>query len=115
MPFEKFLELAYRYGSPLVYSGVFLFGLYKFSIRILNSYDKREEKYVSLIDGTMKHVTDALLKVHESCNSNHQVDLLILERISKEIKDGFERMYEADKYQREEHKEILTKIRSRHE
>ena len=69
-----------------------------------------------MIDGTMKHVTDALLKVHESCNSNHQVDLLILERISREIKDGLDKMHEADKYQREEHKEILNNLnRRKHE
>ena len=106
MPFDKFLELAYRYGSPVFYSAVFAFGLYKLGVRVLNSYEKREMSYAAIINTGMANITSALQELSKA----QQLNLQMYERVSKELKDGFDRQHDASKYLREEHKEIIGLI-----
>lgn len=106
MPLDKLLEALYRYGSPTVYSAVFMIVLYKFGIRVLNSYEKRESVYSTTITTGMASITHAL----QELSAAHQLHLQMYERISKDMKDGFDRMHDMGKYQRDEHKELLEKI-----
>lgn len=103
---DKFLELLYRYGCPVVYSGAFFWVLYKFGTRILDSYERRENSYAQMINTGMAAITAQLVELGKT----HQLSMQMYERISKDLKDGFDRMLEANKYQRDEHKEILAAI-----
>lgn len=106
MPFDKFLELGYRYGSPVLYSAAFFFVLYKFAVRVLNGYDAREKSYASMINIGIANNTAALAELTKT----QLLNLQMMERISKDQKDGFDRQYEGAKYLREEHKEIIGMI-----
>ncbi len=106
MGFDKFIELAYRYGSPVFYSALFAFGLYKLGVRVLNTYDLRERAYSTTINVGMANITSAL----QELSKTHQLNLQMYERISKDLKDGFDRMHEMGNHQREEHKQLLSKV-----
>jgi hypothetical protein len=106
MPIEQWLEMSYRYGSPVVYSGVFIFILYKFGVRMLDSYERREASYATMINSGMAGITAQLQELSKA----HLVHLQMYERISTNTRDGFDRMLEANKYQREEHREIIECI-----
>ena len=60
-----------------------------------------------LVCGKMAAMTTALQSLTESNNSAHAAHILMFERISKDMKDGFDSMNRGNQYQREEHKEIL--------
>lgn len=106
MPFKEFLELLYKYGSPVVYSGVFMVMLYKFGMRILDSYERREISYGNIINTGMAAITAALTEV----NKTSLMHLQMYQQLTQGMKDGFDRVQEANKYQRDEHKEIIQAI-----
>lgn len=106
MPFKDFLELTYKYGSPVVYSAVFIFMLYKFGMKILDSYERREISYGNIINTGMAAITTSLIEI----NKTSLMHLQMYGKISQDVKDGFDRMLDANKYQRDEHKEILGAI-----
>lgn len=106
MPFDKFLEYGYRYGSPLLFACALMFAFYKVGMRILDSYERREASYGNIINTGMASITLAL----QELSRTHQIHLQMFERISKDLKDGFDRQYENSKYLREEHKEVVGLI-----
>lgn len=59
-----------------------------------------------LVNGQLSRVTIALQSLTESNNSAHANHLLAFERISKDMKDGFDAMNRGNAYQREEHKDL---------
>lgn len=98
---------AYQYGMPVVYSVVLIFGLYKFAIRVLNSYERRETSYAMIINSGMAGITSSLQELSKA----HMLHLQMYERISKDVKDGFDRIHDANKFQRDEHKLMLDGVR----
>lgn len=100
------IEIAYKYGMPVFYSVVLLLVVYKFAIKVLNSYERRETNYSTIINDGMKGIADSLSELSRA----HALHLQMYERLSKDVQDGFDRMHEANKYQRDEHKEIIQKI-----
>ena len=111
MNLEQFFELLNKFGMPIVFSGIFLVILYKLGVRILNNYDARESRYIKVLDDSLSKLSAALKSVSDTCASSHSADVMMNERISKDIKDGFDSMKEMGRYQREEHKDILNAIK----
>lgn len=106
MPFKDLLELLYKYGSPVVYSAIFMVMLYKFGMRILDSYERREISYGNIINTGMAAITASLVEI----NKTSLMHLQMYGQITQNMKDSFDRMSEANKYQRDEHKEIIAAI-----
>lgn len=111
---NELIESGYKYGMPIVYSVVLLLVIYKLVVRFLDSYERRETVYSKLINEGMANMNKTLQDLSADSRAYQQNEFLIHERMTKDIKDGFDRLIQltttSATYQREEHKEILEKI-----
>lgn len=111
MELKSLLEAVYKYGSPMVYSGVFLFILYKLGGRILTSYEKREIQYAEMINVGIKGLTESQHLLSQSIAANTSA----IQETTRNMKDGFDRMSKANEFHRSDLERIAKKIDDGHE
>lgn len=100
---QNFIELALKNGIAVVLCFVmvaFCMGIVKW---VFTFMDK-------LLMETLANIRKETIDLRQSTEAAHQTHLLMCESISRNQKDGFDRMLDANKYQREEHKEIISRM-----
>ena len=65
-----------------------------------------------LVTVSLSSVTTGLAALTESNNSAHHNQTLMGERISKDIKDGFDSMKQANIFQKDEHNRIVDRLQN---
>lgn len=101
------LELTVQYGiqvvlclMAVVFLGFIVIWVLKFMRDLVNGKLKE-------VSTSLHSVTVALQTLTDANNAAHANQLLIFERLSKDIKDGFESVHRADSYKREEHSKMI--------
>lgn len=110
MDLKTTAELIYRFGFPV--AGCVLLGwvMYKVGMKILDSYERRETVFSKIINEGMKTISDQVSQMNAANVGAHQMQVAMLQQMEKNQKDGFDRMVDTAKYQREEHKEMIKMI-----
>lgn len=99
-PVEKAGQLSAQYGFQVVVCFVviiFLGAVIWFVLMFMRDLIKNE----------LARNTAAMQSLTEANNAAHANHALMFERISKDMKDGFDAVHRGNQYQREEHKEII--------
>lgn len=92
-------DLTLQYGIQVVLCFVMII-MFALILRfVLKFMDK-------LVNDTLNNQTKALIALTDSNNVAHSNQLLMFERISKDIKDGFDSMRQGNIFQRDEHKDL---------
>lgn len=63
-----------------------------------------------IITGTLADLAAALRALTDSNNASHNNQVLMGERISKDVKDGFDMMKQSNIFQKEEHTKISLQL-----
>lgn len=63
-----------------------------------------------IITGTLADLAAALRALTDSNNASHNNQVLMGERISKDVKDGFDMMKQSNIFQKEEHAKIAFQL-----
>jgi len=101
------VELAARYGIAVVLCFIVI-GILVWVLRwVFRTSAHREEALANIVNVGLANLTTSMNKLSDSISAN----TAMIQAVGKEMKEGFERMNEAAKYQREEHKEMLSSIK----
>lgn len=101
--FSVLVESAVKNGISLIVC-LLIIGIFA---KILQWVFKFVDK---LVTETLTNLTSAITALQKSIQTNNEAANLSLQKISQDIKDGFDRMLKMGDYQREEHEKMLDLI-----